>query len=210
METNTNSKAVTLAQLISAHQKSSAKLTDLANQVKELVTTGGEPNVITAVKNNGTALEVTDKAVDIGPTVAAAVAAADHLKRKKVASVDAIDVNAADADQYIYMVPKAGGKNGDKYDEYMVIDGAVEKVGDWAVDLSGYVAKEDGKGLSANDYTSDEKTKLAGVAEGATNVQATAGSGAISINGSEVVLFSVATDTEVSEMLTEVFGEAAE
>ena len=107
------------------------------------------------------------------------------------------------------MVAKGTAKNGDKYDEYMVIDGAVEKVGDWAVDLSGYVAKEEGKGLSESDYTSAEKTKLAGVAEGATNVQATAGSGAISINGSEVVLFSVATDTEVSEMLTEVFGEVS-
>ena len=30
-----------------------------------------------------------------------------------------------------------------------------------------YVAKEDGKGLSTNDYTTDEKTKLAGIAAGA-------------------------------------------
>lgn len=30
-----------------------------------------------------------------------------------------------------------------------------------------FVAKETGKGLSANDYTTDEKTKLSGVAEGA-------------------------------------------
>lgn len=30
-----------------------------------------------------------------------------------------------------------------------------------------YVAKEDGKGLSTNDYTTAEKTKLAGIAEGA-------------------------------------------
>ena len=29
------------------------------------------------------------------------------------------------------------------------------------------VAKEDGKGLSTNDYTTDEKTKLAGIADGA-------------------------------------------
>lgn len=33
--------------------------------------------------------------------------------------------------------------------------------------LSGKVDKVDGKGLSSNDYTSDEKTKLAGVATGA-------------------------------------------
>ena len=140
--------------------------------------------------------------------VAASVAAADHLKRKKVENAEAIDPAADDAAQYIYMVPKGSAKDGDKYDEYMVIDGVVEKVGDWAVDLSGYVEKEDGKGLSANDYTSDEKTKLAGVAEGATNVQATAGSGTITINDTEVVLFDVATDAEVTAMLDTVFGEA--
>lgn len=99
--------------------------------------------------------------------VAAAIAAADHLKRKKVDSVDDIDVEADDADQYIYMVPKAGGENGDKYDEYMVLDGGVEPVGDWAVDLSGYVQKEDGKGLSTNDYTDADKDKLASVEDGA-------------------------------------------
>lgn len=33
--------------------------------------------------------------------------------------------------------------------------------------LSNKVSKEDGKGLSTNDYTTEEKTKLAGIAEGA-------------------------------------------
>ena len=159
----TNKKAVTLAQLIAAHQKSNTKLTALSNQVAELVASGGEPNVITAVKNNGTALAVTDKAVDIGPSIASAVAAVDHLSRKKVASLDAIDLTASDADKFVYMVPKEGGKNGDKYNEYMVLDGALEPVGDWAVDLSGYQPREEGKGLSSNDYTAAEKEKLAGI-----------------------------------------------
>ena len=179
METN-NNKVVNLAQLIAAHQKSNTKLTALANQIEELVTTGGEPNVITAVKNNGAALEVTDKAVDIGPAVAAAVAGSAHLQRKKVASVDDIDKTAADADQYIYMVPKTGGKNGDKYDEYMVLDGEVEPVGDWAVDLSGYQTKEDGKGLSSHDFTDEDKAKLAGL--------------------------TFATDEEVAAALAEIYG----
>lgn len=78
----------------------------------------------------------------VSATVAAAVAAADHLKRKKVENKDAINLEAPDADQYIYMVPKTGGKNGDKYDEYMVIEGVLEPVGDWAVDLSGYAQTE--------------------------------------------------------------------
>ena len=146
---------------------------------------GAQVNVIETVKVNGTAVTPgSNKDVDITvPTkvsdltndskfqteaeVAATVAAAGHLKRKKVASVDAIGLKAADADQYIYMVPKAGDQTGDKYDEYMVIDGAVERVGDWAVDLSDYVEKEDGKGLSTNDFTDALKVKLDGIADNA-------------------------------------------
>ena len=160
------------------------KVTSLETQVDGLVTAGGEPNKIDAVKVNGTALEITEKAVDIGASISAAVAAADHLKRKIVDSVEVIDVSAADAAQYIYMIAKPESADGDKYDEYMVIGGEVEKVGDWAVDLSGYVTVEEGKGLSANDFTDEEKTKLAGLA--------------------------LATDQEVTDMLGEIFSTAEE
>ena len=170
-----------LAEQIAADYATKAALTQVSDRVEEIATVGGEPNVITAVKNNGEALPVADKAVDIGASISAAVAAADHLQRKKVASVDDIDPAAQGADRFIYMVPKAGGKNGDKFDEYMIIDGAVEPVGDWAVDLSSYQPKEEGKGLSSNDYTSEEKAKLAGL--------------------------TVATDAEVAEMLAGVFGQ---
>ncbi|MDE7262878.1 MAG: hypothetical protein K2N78_12585, partial [Oscillospiraceae bacterium] len=138
--------------------------------------------------------------------VAEQIAAADHLIRKKVDSLDEIDLTATDAGRYIYMVPKTGGKNGDKYDEYMVLDGVLEPVGDWKVDLSGYVEKEEGKGLSANDYTDEDKAKLDGIADGATKVEATEKAGVISINDEDVTLFEVATYAEVDEMLNEVFG----
>ncbi|MCM1236291.1 MAG: hypothetical protein NC489_39930 [Ruminococcus flavefaciens] len=138
--------------------------------------------------------------------VAAAVAAADHLKRKKVDSLDAIDPAAEGADQYIYMVPKDGGKDGDKYDEYMVLDGAVEPVGDWAVDLSGYVQKEDGKDLSSNDYTAEDKAKLGGIAEGATKTEASETPGCVKIGGADVQVVEIATDAEVNAMLDRVFG----
>ena len=114
--------------------------------------------------------------------VAAAMAAAEHLQRKKVTSVEEISPTAEGADKFIYMVPKGSAKDGDKYDEYMVLDGAVEKVGDWSVNLSGYQPKEEGKGLSTNDYTNEDKAKLASM--------------------------EMATDAEVTEMLNEVFGAA--
>lgn len=79
-----------------------------------------------------------------------AVAAADHLKRKIVDAPgtgetidDVIDVNADDADQYIYMVPTGLQESDNKYREYIVIiDGDnryIEQVGNWEVDLSGYL-----------------------------------------------------------------------
>ena len=160
--------------------KVDARVTTLSGRVDDLVTAGGEPNVITAIQNNGTDLTVTGKKVDIGPTIAAAVAAADHLTRKKVASVDAIDPAAEGADKFIYMVPKTGSDADDVYDEYMVLNGAVEHVGNTKVDLSGKVDKVDGKGLSANDFTDEAKAKLDGI--------------------------EMATDAEVDAMLTEVFG----
>lgn len=79
--------------------------------------------------------------------ISSAVAAASHLKRKIVDSISEINKDAADADQYIYMVPKLSALEGDHYDEYMVIEIAeskfVEKVGDWAVDLSAYAKTAD-------------------------------------------------------------------
>ena len=156
---------------------SKTALEELAEQVEEIAAGGGETNVITTVKVNGAALEIADKAVDIPvpgkvsqldndsgfqteAQVRAVVAAGEHLSRKKVDSAADIDPAAAGADRFIYMVPKDGAGDGDKYDEYMVIDGAVEMVGDWAVNLSGYVQKEEGKGLSSNDYTDEDKAKV--------------------------------------------------
>lgn len=74
------------------------------------------------------------------------IAAADHLKRKIVESVDQIDKNADDAMQYIYMVPTGLEEDQNKFYEYMVLELAgqriIEKVGSWEVDLSDYVKKE--------------------------------------------------------------------
>lgn len=216
-------KKTNLKHLKALATKLEAELTPVENRVKALEDVGAEANVLEAIKVNGTAQTVTNKAVDItvpvkvsdltndsnfqtDTDVAAAVAAADHLKRKIVASVDAIDKTADDAAQYIYMVLKGSTKSGDKYDEYMVIDGEVERVGDWTVDLSGYQPTEEGKGLSTEDYSTADKTKLTGIAEGATKVEASDNDGAIKINGADVQVVNIATDAEVAEMLAEVFG----
>lgn len=144
-------------------------------------------------------------ATEVAAAVAAGVAAAEHIARRIVSSVDDIDLTADDADKYIYMVSK-DGTNGDQYDEYMVLNGVLEKVGDWSVDLSDYVQKEDGKGLSSNDFTDADKEKLEGIAEGATKVTASSVPGAINVDGNQVDVVKIATDSEVGEMLNDIFG----
>ena len=76
---------------------------------------------------------------------------------------------------------------------------------------SDFVAAEDGKRLMTNA----EGTKLGGIAEGATKVEASTANGKVKINGTEVTVYTepadvvhgaIATDTEVTEMLNEVFG----
>lgn len=89
----------------------------------------------------------------------------------------------------IYLVPKSTTQTNNAYDEYINLDGTTsgwEKIGDTEIDLSNYytisqvdnllsnkVDKVSGKGLSTNDFTTDLKTKLNGIATGAeVNVQA--------------------------------------
>ena len=50
------------------------------------------------------------------------------------------------ADQYLYLV-----KNGEVYDEYMVVEGKLEKVGDWKTDLTGYLKETDLEALTGED-----------------------------------------------------------
>lgn len=53
--------------------------------------------------------------------------------------------------------------------------------------------------------TGTDKTKLDGIAEGATKVEASATPGNIKVNGTETPVVTIATDGEVAEMLAEVF-----
>lgn len=272
-------KLARLKHLKEAALKTKETTDALGVRIKALEDVGAQANVIESIKVNGTAQAISSKSVNITvPTkvgdltndqkfqtetqvstaISKAVAAADHLKRKVVKSTADIDLKAADASQYIYMVPKGAAGDADKYDEYMVIDGVLEKMGDWGVDLSGYVQKETGKGLSTNDYTTAEKTKLGGIEEGANNythpTHTAAASGlykvtvdslghvtattkvaktditALGIPAQDTTYsdvtqtahglmtasdktkldgMTIATDAEVTEMLTEVFGATA-
>lgn len=111
---------------------------------------------------------------------AAAAVAAGKMTAIKVDTIDDIDLTADDAERHIYLVPNGDEEGNNLCDEYIVVNGALEMIGTTAVDLTGYVQKVDGKGLSTNDFTDDDKAKLDGI--------------------------EFATDAEVDAMLDEVFG----
>ena len=135
----------------------------------------------------------------IDSKIASAVASAGHLKRVKVESLPSTgEAN----EETIYMVPKDEGSSPNAYDEYMLIEGVFEKIGDTTVDLSGYATttyvdgeisnleeqvtnslnnKVDKKGTDRL-ITEAEASKLSGIANGA-QVNIIEG---ISIDGEEI------------------------
>lgn len=72
--------------------------------------------------------------------IATAVANAEHLKRDIVEALP--EVGSADV-HTIYMVAKEDGEGNQMYDEYMVVNGAFEKVGDTKIDLTPYAKTDD-------------------------------------------------------------------
>lgn len=261
-----------LSERVKQDYASKQELNALSGRVDELTAAGGEPNVITAVKVNGTALPITDKAVDIGVPGYTIEKAADsgeyaaiyQLKKDGVAAGPAINIpkdmvvqdgsvvtdpEGQAAGTYIKLVLQnveeplfidvgglieyvtSGSAEGDMV--FITIDDTTHKVTATITDgtitkgklaaalvteIEGKVDKEDGKGLSANDYTTDEKTKLAGIAAGATKVESSTTNGNVKVNGVETTVYtepedvlhgSEATAAEVEEMLNEVFGTVA-
>ena len=166
------------------HQKAEA----LAARVGALEKVGAQANKIESIKVNGTAQTIaSDKSVNITvPTktsqlandstfqtsaqvVAAINTAISKSGHASFQKVDAVPKADAAQENILYLVMNTTTKH---YDIYAKIKGdgdsyTMELLDDTTVDLSGKVDKVAGKGLSTNDYTTAEKTKLAGIAAGA-------------------------------------------
>lgn len=272
-------KLARLKHLKQLAQKAKAESDAVATRVKSLEDAGAQANKIESIKVNGTAQTIDpDKSVNITvPTktsqlnndstfqtsaqvVAAINTAISKSGHASFQKVDAVPKADAAQENILYLVMNTTTKH---YDIYAKIKGSsdsytMELLDDTTVDLSGKVDKVAGKGLSTNDYTTAEKTKLAGIAEGANKyvhpsytaktsglykvtVDATGHVSAVAavtkgditalgIPGQDTTYpeattakaglmsaadkskldgMTIATDTEVSEMLTEVFGATA-
>lgn len=272
-------KLARLKHLKQLAQKAKAESDAVATRVKSLEDAGAQANKIESIKVNGTAQTIDpDKSVNITvPTktsqlnndstfqtsaqvVAAINTAISKSGHASFQKVDAVPKADAAQENILYLVMNTTTKH---YDIYAKIKGSsdsytMELLDDTTVDLSGKVDKVAGKGLSTNDYTTAEKTKLAGIAEDANKyvhpsytaktsglykvtVDATGHVSAVAavtkgditalgIPGQDTTYpeattakaglmsaadkskldgMTIATDAEVSEMLTEVFGATA-
>lgn len=171
-------------------KRQNAKHKALNSRVKALENIGAQANKIESIKVNGTAQTIgSDKSVNITvPTktsqlnndstfqtsaqvveaINTAISKSGHASFQKVNAVPNAD---AAQENILYLVMNTATKH---YDIYAKIKGSsgsytMELLDDTTVDLSGKVDKVAGKGLSTNDYTTAEKNKLAGIAEGANN-----------------------------------------
>jgi len=93
----------------------------------------------------------------------AAISKSRHAQYKKV---DAVPEPDAAQTNVLYLVMNSKTKH---YDIYAKVENEVLLLDDTTVDLSNYVQKDGDKVLSDNNYTDAEKSKLAGIAEGANN-----------------------------------------
>ena len=101
--------------------------------------------------------------VQVTQAIQTAIAATGHAHFEKA---DAIPEAATAKDNVLYLVMNSGTGH---YDIYAKVEGEVVLLDDATVDLSNYVQKDGDKVLSDNNYTDAEKSKLAGIAEGANN-----------------------------------------
>lgn len=127
---------------------------NIADDLKKLI--DGKANAATTLAGYGIKDGMT--ATEIASAISTAIAGTDHLSRVMVDSTADINVTAEGAEKKIYMVKNTDGEAGNLYSEYMVIDGKLEKVGDWKVDLSSYAKTTEVTAAIANALTAYAKT----------------------------------------------------
>lgn len=69
--------------------------------------------------------------------VAQQIVDANHLKYEVVSSLDDMS-----KDNVVYLLPKSEAEEHNGYDEFMIVNGSLERLGDWKVDLNGYATTE--------------------------------------------------------------------
>lgn len=195
---------------------------------------GAQVNVLDGVKVNGVAQTITDKKVDISVPTALSQLSADATHRVVTDSektawgnkydkpsggipksdlASDVQTSLGKADTAIQSHQDISGKanksemavsaSGDKT-TITLKTGTSATVLNAHQDISGKVDKVSGKGLSTNDYTTDEKNKLSGIASGAqVNVIET-----VKVNGTALTPSSKAVDVSVPTKVSQLTNDS--
>ena len=186
------------------------EITKIKTRVSSLEGVGAQANVIESVKVNGSALPISNKSVNVDLSSYAETTELDKRINLRIGSDnskkvsifnDAVVLNlGTDVDVEQINIGKdvniGAGVQISKTGDFRLSIGT--GVGGKEIanveDLNGYVQKVLGKDLSSNDYTSAEKTKLAGIASSAqVNVIES-----VKVNGSALAVASKAVNIDLS------------
>lgn len=139
-----------------------ALVTRVSNAEEAITTLNGDEETEGSV-----AYQVAAVKEELTDAITTAVASAGHLTRTIVSTLPEV----ADADELtIYLVAKENGSGDQVYDEYMLINGAFEKLGDTGVSLSGYATEEYADNVAASalsdakDYTDEAISGITAIA----------------------------------------------
>ena len=194
----------------SAASTNAGEITKVKNRVSSLEGVGAQANVIESVKVNGSALPISNKSVNVDLSSYAQTTELDKRINLKSEYGDDKSVSIFNGAVKLYIGTDFTreqiyiGKKvyiGDDVDIQKSHDNRL-KIGTGSTakeianveDLNSYVQKESGKGLSSNDYTSAEKTKLAGIASSAqVNVIES-----VKVNGSALAVANKAVNIDLS------------
>lgn len=146
-------------------------VSDLKNRVADLETkVGVEANTESGQVATGLYKKLEDLHSDLQTEIMNSIANAQHLRYQIVNEISEIKLSDEDATaNVVFLVPKSSEDthSDDGYDEYFVTKGALEKIGSWDVDLTGYVQDDDNRLL-----TNQQKQKLDSIGYDSENNQA--------------------------------------
>lgn len=199
------------------------KKADITSGVNGLITAGIADKADKATTLEGYGITDAYTKTETNTAISTAVANSKHASLK-IAESDPTAEGFAGEDDVIYLWQVTdNGKT--YYDMYIKIDGKMTLIDDTRIDLSDYVTKTllsttlndyykkidadgkfvaqvEGKGLSTEDFTTELKTKLTGIAEGAqvNKIEGIKVNGAaVDIGADKTVDITIAVDEELSD-----------
>lgn len=195
----------------SAASTNAGEINKVKNRVSSLEGVGAQANVIESVKVNGSALPVSNKSVNVDLSDYTKTTELDKRINLKIEDGENKSVSIFGGAVRLSLGTDVNRKRIDINEGVFIGTGVdIRKHGnggrllflgtnDYKTianvdDLTGYVQKVSGKGLSSNDYTSAEKTKLAGIASSAqVNVIES-----VKVNGSALAVANKAVNIDLS------------